>query len=225
MDGVFVTGTDTSVGKTHVSCGLANALRAQGVVISVRKPIEQRCKRQGGAFYPADGIALSRAAGKTEPIDMVVPYRLGHSISVSVTAEAEAGEVRLEQLIAAVHAGRGDAFRLVEGAGGFLSPLAVDGANADLARALGYPVIVVTADRIGCINHVRLTLEAIERRGLSALAVVVNIPDPSAAGAGTQRDELAALLDIPVIGHSHGHGGDWDASMALVQQIRGGPAA
>lgn len=219
MDGVFVTGTDTSVGKTHVSCGLANALRSQGIPIAVRKPIEQRCKRQGGAFYPADGIALSRAAGKAEPIDVVVPYRLGHAISVSVTAEAEAGEVRLSQLIDAVHAGRSDAFRVVEGAGGFLSPLAVDAHNADLAKALGYPVIVVTADRIGCINHVRLTLEAIAHRDMTPLAVVVNISDPKAPGAGTQRDELAALLDLPVIAHSHGHD-DWDASMKLVELIR-----
>ncbi len=220
MDGVFVTGTDTSVGKTHVSCGLANALRSQGVKVAVRKPIEQRCKRQGGAFYPADGIALSRAAGKSEPIDVIVPYRLGHSISASRTAQADSGEVRLEQLVAAVHAGPADAFRLVEGAGGFLSPLAADGNNADLAGALGYPVVVVTADRTGCINHVCLTVEAIERRGLTPLAVVVNVADPQAPGAGSQRDDLAALLSVPVIAHSHGHE-DWDASMGVVRLLRG----
>lgn len=220
MDGVFVTGTDTSVGKTHVTCGLTTALRSAGVKVAVRKPIEQRCKRQGGAFYPADGIALSQAAGKSEPIEVVVPYRLGHSISVSTTAEADSGEVRLAQLVAAVHAGAPDAFRVVEGAGGFLSPLAADGSNADLARALGYPVVIVTADRTGCINHVRLTVEAIESRGMTPLAVVVNVADPNAPGAGSQRDELAALLDMPVIAHSHGHD-DWDASMELVRLARG----
>ncbi len=220
MDGVFVTGTDTSVGKTHVSCGLATALRSAGVKVAVRKPIEQRCKRQGGAFYPEDGIALSRAAGKSEPIEVVVPYRLGHAISVSTTAEADSGEVRLAQLVAAVHAGPADAFRLVEGAGGFLSPLAADGSNADLAKALSYPVVVVTADRTGCINHVRLTVEAIQSRGLTPLAVVVNVADPNAAGAGSQQADLAALLDIPVIAHSHGHD-DWDASMELVRLARG----
>jgi len=219
MAGVFITGTDTSVGKTHVSCGLATALRSAGVEVAVRKPIEQRCKRQGGAFYPADGVALSRAAGKRESIDVVVPYRLGHVISASRTAEDESGEVRLEALIRAVHAGLPDAFRLVEGAGGFLSPLAADGSNADLATALGYPVVVVTAPREGCINHVRLTVEAIEHRGLRAAAVVVNLPEAETAEAGRQRDELAALLDAPVITHAHGTT-DWDASMELVGLVR-----
>jgi dethiobiotin synthetase len=221
MDGVFVTGTDTSVGKTHVSCGLANALRSQGVKLVVRKPIEQRCKRQGGAFYPADGIALSQAAGKGEPIEMVVPFRLGHAISATITAQSNGDEVRLEQLVTAVHAGTPAAFRLVEGAGGFLSPLAADGNNADLAVALDYPVIVVTADRTGSINHTLLTVEAIRSRGLRPLAVVVNITDPQAPGAGSQRDEIEALLDIPVIAHSHGSG-DWDASMKLVRLIHDG---
>lgn len=218
MAGVFITGTDTSVGKTHVSCGLANALRSVGTPVAIRKPIEQRCKRQGGAFYPADGVALSAAAGKRESIDIVVPYRLGHLISVSRTARDETGEVGLDALVQAVHAGLPGAFRLVEGAGGFLSPLARDGSNADLARALGYPVVVVTADRTGSINHTRLTVEAIENRGLTAAAVVVNVPDPEAHGAGMQRDGLEALVDVPVIAHSHGHG-DWDASMELVRLL------
>lgn len=220
MQGVFVTGTDTSVGKTFISCGLANALRAIGVSVAVRKPIEQRCKRHGGALYPTDGLALAKAAGRLEPIDLVTPYRMAGTILPGQTAQAESGAVDLQALIDAVHAGDyPDAFRLVEGAGGFLSPLAIDGSNADLAEALGFPVIVVAADRSGCVNHTRLTIEAIRNRGLSVAAVVVNVPDPDDPEAGACRERIAAVVDIPVLAHSHGVA-EWDTTAELARLVR-----
>ena len=221
MQGVFVTGTDTSVGKTFISCGLANALRSSGVPVAARKPIEQRCKRRGGALYPSDGLALTQAAGYLENIDVVTPYRLSEAISPGRTARSDRGQVDLAALIEAVHAGESHHFRLVEGAGGFLSPLALDGCNGDLAQALEFPVVIVTADRAGCVNHVRLTVEAVQQRGLRPAAVVVNVPDPSAPGAGDYRADLAAVLDLPIVAHSHGHP-DWDASMEVVRSFMPG---
>ena len=218
MRGVFVTGTDSSVGKTFITSGLVNALRQAGHRVAARKPIEQRCKRRGGALYPTDGLALARAAGNAETIDAVAPYRLAGAISPAHTAQTDSGAVRLEALLEAVRAGPSAAFRVVEGAGGFLSPLAIDASNADLAEALGFPVVVVAADRAGCINHARLTVEAIERRGLRVATVVVNVPDPDTRGAGACRDDLAAVLEVPVIAHSHGRG-DWDASAELARLV------
>ena len=221
MRGVFITGTDTSVGKRFISGVLANALRASGVKVAVRKPIEQRCKRQGGALYPSDGLALTQAAGNLESIEVVTPYRMAGTITPGHTAQSERGAVDLKALIDAVHAGQhADAFRLVEGAGGFLSPLAIDASNADLAEALGFPVIVVAADRSGCVNHARLTVEAIQHRGLEAAAVVVNVPDPNAPDAGACVERLSAVLEVPVVAHSHGSA-DWDASMQLVRILTG----
>jgi len=219
MQGVFVTGTDTSVGKTFISAGLAQALHAQGAVVAARKPIEQRCKRTGGALYPADGLRLAEAAGRLESIDLVTPYRMAGIIEPGHTAQAESGAVNLQALIEAVRAGdHPEAFRLVEGAGGFLSPLAIDGSNADLAEALGFPVVIVAADRSGCVNHVRLTIEAIENRGLKAVAVVVNVPDPDAPDAAACRERLAAALDVPVLAHSHG-AADWDTTSELARLV------
>lgn len=220
MQGVFITGTDTSVGKTFISCGLANALRVSGTTVAARKPIEQRCRRSGGALYPSDGLALARAAGEFESIDVVTPYRMAGIITPGKTAQGDAGEVTIQDLIDSVHAGDyPDAFRLVEGAGGFLSPLALDGSNADLAQALGFPVVVVTADRSGCVNHARLTVEAIANRGLTPAAVVVNVPDPNVPDAGACLERLSAVVDIPVVGHSHGSA-DWDASMEIVRALQ-----
>ncbi len=219
MRGVFITGTASSVGKTFISCGLVNALRHEGVAVCARKPIEQRCKRKGGALYPADGLALAQAAGNSEPIDRVTPYRMAGTISPAQTAETEKGAVDMAALMRAIEAGNPDRFRVVEGAGGLLSPLAIDAGNDELAVALGFPVIVVTSDTPGCINHVRLTLEAIRSRGLTAAAVVVNVPDPDTEGAGGYRDDIAALVDVPVIAHSHGRA-DWDATTELARLVR-----
>lgn len=219
MQGVFITGTDTAVGKTTVSCHLTVALRHLGVDVAARKPIEQRCKRQGGALYPADGLALAQAAGEREPIDRVTPYRLAGSISAAQTAQAGGSQVDLAAVVAAVEAGNPDIFRLVEGAGGFLSPLTIDATNADFAVALGFPVVVVAANRSGCINHSRLTVEAIRNRGLEAKAVVVNVPDPGATDGDTYRDDLAAVLDIPVITCRHGKM-DWEASTELARIVQ-----
>lgn len=219
MQGVFVTGTDTSVGKTFISAGLAQALHAQGVVVAARKPIEQRCKRTGGALYPTDGLALAEAAGRRESIDIVTPYRMAGVIEPGHTAQAESGAVDLQALIDAVKAGPyPDAFRLVEGAGGFLSPLSIDGSNADLAQALGFPVVVVAADRSGCVNHVRLTVEAIRNRGLTCAAVVVNVTDPDAPDAGKRSARLAAIMEEPVLAHSHG-ASDWDITSELARLV------
>jgi dethiobiotin synthetase len=219
MQGVFITGTASGVGKTFISCGVANSLRQAGVAVCARKPIEQRCKRKGGALYPTDGLALAQAAGNIESIDRVTTYRMAGMISPAQTAETEKGAVDMATLMRAIEAGNADSFRVVEGAGGFLSPFAVDASNADIAVALGFPVIVVTSDQPGCINHVRLTVEAIQQRGLAVAAVVVNVPDPDTEGAGSYRDDLAALLDIPVIAHSHGRG-DWDATTELARLVR-----
>ncbi len=219
MQGIFITGTDTEVGKTTISCQLTVALRRTGVDVAARKPIEQRCPRRGGALYPTDGLRLAQAAGEREPIDVVTPYRLAGSITPGHTAVASGSQVDLESVVAAVRRGSADPFRLVEGAGGFLSPLAVDGTNGDLARALDFPVVVVAANRSGCINHARLTTEAIRNRGLVAAAIVVNVQDPSGLDPAELRDGLTSLLDVPVVVHHHG-ATDWEASMALADRVR-----
>ncbi|MEX2576077.1 MAG: dethiobiotin synthase, partial [Halofilum sp. (in: g-proteobacteria)] len=218
MDGVFITGTDTGVGKTVIACSLTRALTRAGRTVAVRKPIESGCARRGDRLSPADGAALARAAGDRETLDAVTPWRLAHAISPERAARIEGVDVRIDALAAAVGAGETGDFRLVEGAGGFLSPLALDGSNADLAVALGLPIIVVVADRLGCINHTLLTLEAIEHRGLQAAAVVVNAVNADGAPAGANQEDLAARLQLPVLGFRHGRD-DPEAGDALAREL------
>lgn len=213
MRGVFVTGTDTGVGKTVVGCALAKALTGFGETVAVRKPVESGCEPAGEALHPADGDALRRAADEREPLDVVTPLRLRHALSPERAARLEQMDLELYDLIAAARTGEAGDFYLVEGAGGFLSPLAQGALNADLVMALELPVLVVVADRLGCINHALLTVEAIEHRGLNIAAIVVNAVTAEIDGDMNNREDLESRLPYPVL--SFGHGEDVDAAERL----------
>lgn len=199
MHGIFVTGTDTGVGKTHVGTRLVQALRAQGLRVAVRKPVESGCARGPQGLEPADARALQAAAGGWEPLERICPFRLQAPLSPERAARMEGLELGIEQL-AAHCPGAADSpdFLLVEGAGGFYSPLTADGLNADLAQRLGLPVLLVVGDRLGCINHALLTLEAVERRGLHTAAVVVNRLGTEEAGGMDNTADLAERCRAPV---------------------------
>ncbi|MEF8834014.1 MAG: dethiobiotin synthase, partial [Halofilum sp. (in: g-proteobacteria)] len=137
-------------------------------------------------------------------LETVTPMRLAHALSPERAAHLEGMQLTLHDLIAAARIGDAADFFVVEGAGGFLSPLASDALNADLAVALGLPVLVVAADRLGSINHTLLTVEAIERRGLRLAGIVLNALEPDAGDDMANRDDLLGQLGGPVIPFPHG---------------------
>jgi len=188
--GFFVTGTDTGVGKTVVACALARGLRRRGLRVGVLKPSETGVPAEG----PADARALREAAGCDEPLAMVCPQPFALPAAPEVSARAEGRGVDMTRIRAcydAIHS-RHDA-TIVEGAGGLLVPLAPGCSMVDLAADLGLPLIVVARARLGTINHIRLTLEAIRARGLCLAGVVVSHAD----GALSPADEanLSWLLE------------------------------
>lgn len=184
--GLFITGTDTGVGKTRVGIGLARGLVRHGWRVRARKPVESGCRAVAGTLLPADAEALRQAAGGLEPLARVCPYPLAAALAPPRAAALEKRSLPLAALVDACRAGvaAGD-FVLVEGAGGFLSPLATDGLNADLALALALPVLLVAEDRLGAIHQVLATSEAIARRGLRLAGVVLNAA--AAPGPGTRQ--------------------------------------
>jgi dethiobiotin synthetase len=169
--GVFVTGTDTGVGKTVVGCALAELLRRRRVDIGVMKPIETGVGPQG----PLDAIALVEAAAVRDDLALVCPERFELPAAPTVAAAHEGRSVDLDAVRRAYATLRErHRFLLVEGAGGLLVPIAERFAMADLARELALPLLVVTRASLGTYNHTLLTLEAAERRCLAVAGVVIS---------------------------------------------------
>ncbi len=202
--GIFITGTDTGVGKTWVGCRLVESLVRRGLNVRPRKPVESGCARTGDGLLPADAQALFEAAGRRGSLEEVCPYRLEAALSPERAAALVGLEIGLAQLTLAAQAQADDAWLLVEGAGGFYSPLASDGLNADLAVALGLPVLLVAADRLGCINQVLLTLQAIESRGLKGAGVVLNQVEADRPADMDNAEDLRARITQPVFETTHG---------------------
>ena len=189
--GLFVTGTDTGVGKTVVGCALAELLRGDGADVGVMKPVETGVGPQG----PLDAISLVESALVEDPLEEVCPERFALPAAPIVAAEAEGRTVDLERIRNAFArlAPRHDRM-LVEGAGGLLVPIARDYSMADLARELALPLLIVTRASLGTINHTLLTLEAAERRDLAVAGVVIS-HGPRAISTTDARN-LEALREL-----------------------------
>ena len=195
--GFFITGTDTEIGKSFVACCIAQGLVKQGIAVSPRKPVASGCLLQADdSLLSEDALELQAASQTREPLDRICPYRFKAAISPA-RAIAQSGQaININALYQACQV-EADHFALVEGAGGFLSPLASDGLNADLALKLNYPLILVVGNRLGCLNHALLTIEAIEQRQLKLHAVILNDISPQADP--DNFNDLQQLCRYPVI--------------------------
>jgi dethiobiotin synthetase len=173
--GLFVTGTDTGVGKTHIAAKLAHLLNRRNLVVRPRKPVESGCLRGEGELIPADAVTLMVAAGSDELLTQICPYRYESALSPERAATLAGKNLTLDNVVTVCRQGVSQQdFLLVEGAGGFYSPLASGVLNADLAVALSLPVLLIVPDRLGAINQALLAVEAIKNRGLTLAAVILN---------------------------------------------------
>lgn len=175
----FVTGTDTDVGKTHVACQLIEQYIAQGLKVVGMKPVAAGCELVGGEWINEDVQRLTTASNVDAPAELLNPYCFKEFIAPHIAAEKAGVTIQISKIV--------DAFKqlsamadvvIVEGAGGFLVPLDSQTSLADLAVALGIPVVLVVGMRLGCINHTLLTVEAIKARQLTLHGWVANEIDP-----------------------------------------------
>lgn len=173
--GYFITGSDTDVGKTYISCQIIKQLRNQGMEIETRKPAESGCVESAdGSLITNDAAALQQANDSREAIDRINPYRFRAALAPHRAARLEGRTIELQSLVDACSRDDPAHCLIVEGAGGFYSPLAEDGLNADLACALQLPVIIVVNDRIGAVSQTLLTLQAVSSQKLHLAAVILN---------------------------------------------------
>jgi len=207
---LFITGTDTGIGKTTVASALAAALWRRRIDVRVIKPVETGCSVDAeGSLIPADALQLRWAAGReSDPLDVVCPYRFQEPLAPSVAATRQGVHLELAAIANRINTLLSSAqLTLVEGAGGLAVPLTRDTTFADLARACDLRVVVVVGNRLGAINHARLTVDWVTHAGLDLVGYVVNAlqPDPDLA-AQTNIEVLSDLLGpslgvFPFIGH------------------------
>jgi dethiobiotin synthetase len=193
VSALFVTGTDTGVGKTFVACALATALRAAGRRVAVMKPVETGVTRG-----PEDALRLAAAAGDPAPLDDVCPYRLRAPLAPSVAARLEGVAIDVERLVELIlrRAATADVL-LVEGAGGLLVPIAARTTWADVAARARLPVLIVAANRLGTINHCALTARAAAAAGLAVRGFVLSQTSAEAdASAPTNAEAIADLTGL-----------------------------
>ena len=174
MSALFVTGTDTGVGKTFVACALAVALRARGRRVAVMKPVET-----GVEGEPEDARRLRAAAADPAPLETICPVRLRAPLAPAVAAAREGVTIDVDALVRLVARRRTEAdVLLVEGAGGLLVPIAGRTTYLDLAERCGLPVLIVGANRLGTINHCALTAHVARSAGVEVRGFVLSQPTP-----------------------------------------------
>lgn len=201
--GIFITGTDTGVGKTVVAAGLAAALKAKGIDVGVMKPVQSGCRRHRGKLIPSDSLFLIKTAGIKDDLDLITPCRLFHPLAPSVAAEMEGVEIDIKKIIDAYDklSGLHDLV-IVEGIGGLLVPIKKDYFVSDLIKDISIPVIIVSRAGIGTINHTLLTVEYARSRGIKMIGIIINNTVGKRAGLAenTNPEVIGKLSGLPIRG-------------------------
>jgi len=198
MKGLFVTGTDTGVGKTLLTAGLVLVLRAQGHDVGVAKPV------QSGALAAdptGDAMLLKTWTGVTDAAEEIAPFCFTAPLAPLIAAELEGRTLALDDVVEHVQAlaSRHEAL-IVEGAGGLLVPVGADWTIGDLARALELPLLVVARAGLGTVNHTALTVLAARRLGLEPACVVLNGRGDDSSSTNARLIEHVA--GTRVLGHT-----------------------
>ncbi len=196
--GIFITGTNTNVGKTFIGVNIAKQLTSRNINVIPRKPIESGCLMTNGELVPQDAMALKAAANYQGALSDICPYRFEPPISPARAAHLVNKALSTQELSRICLQHSEDGFLLVEGAGGFYSPLSEDGLNADFAVSLQLPVLLVAEDTLGAINQVLLSVEAIQARGLQLIAVILNTVHDTQHEDMNNSEDLRERLACPV---------------------------
>jgi dethiobiotin synthetase len=197
---LFITGTDTGVGKTFVACALLRALARHHAKVVGMKPVAAGALRHGDGWANEDTLALRAASTVGVPGELDNPVLLPEPLSPHIAAERAGRPITLGPIVEAHRAlTRLADVVVVEGAGGFLVPLSDTLTGADLAQALGLPVVLVVGLRLGCLSHALLSTEAIAARGLVLAGWVANRIDPQMAAVDENIDTLRRRLAAPLL--------------------------
>ncbi|MFH1860655.1 MAG: dethiobiotin synthase [bacterium] len=206
LSGIFITGTDTGVGKTLIAGGLAGAWHQMGYDVGVMKPVATGGILINGELTSTD-LLFMQAATCPCPKDeknLCMPYCLKTPAAPAIAAQVEGIEIIPEKIIEAYSelANRHE-IMVVEGIGGLLVPITYNYLVADLVMDLHLPLLIVSSSKLGTINHTLLTIECAKHRGIEVLGIVINTPYPSESptvAEQTASEVLRKVTDVPVLG-------------------------
>jgi len=207
ISGLFITGTDTGVGKTYVASGIATALTRRYVDVGVMKPAESGCSMRAGRPVPKDALRLMKAACVKDPLSLVNPYRFRRPLAPAIAAALERKTMDPVKIINAFHllSTRHD-FMIVEGAGGIMVPLSEKYTYLDLAQRMGLPVLIVARPDLGTINHTLLTIAALRGFTIPIAGVVINYAQDVKSGLAEKTnpaviEKMSGIRIAGIISH------------------------
>ena len=199
MNGVFITGSNTEVGKTTISVEIIKYLRKKRKIV-VRKPVETNCEVVNGSYVPKDAVKLNEACSSGESLTMVCPFCFKLEASPEEASFHEGKPLELDDLVKVCKLGVDEKFVFVEGAGGLYSPIANNSLNSDLAAELGIPIIIVVKDELGAVGQALLTINAAKNQNLKIVCVVLNEMLPNHL---TNAKALRTYTKTPIIEYSN----------------------
>ncbi len=203
IKGLFITGTDTGVGKTHCAMAVVRELSRRGLDVGVMKPVETGCPTVSGRLRPFDAIRLVEAAGVQDPLSAVNPFRFARPLAPSVAARLDHTSIRkIEILRQFLSLSRLHDLMIVEGAGGILVPLTRRYSFLDLAADMALPVLIVARPALGTINHTLLTIGALQQRKVRIAGIIINHAASGRSGLAerTGPQEIERLSGVPILG-------------------------
>ncbi len=212
--GIFITATDTGVGKTIVSAMLIRALVLMGVKVGAMKPFETACQRRGDNLIPSDGMFLREMADMDDDIDMVTPIRFELPLAPIIASRLEKKPVDIGKfLISYEYLQRKYDFMVIEGVGGIRVPISSENREprsgkplaiyvTDIIKKLNLPIIIVSRPTLGTINHTLLTVEHALNEGLKVAGIIINYNNPPGADISekTNPDIIGELSHVPLLG-------------------------
>lgn len=199
--GFFITGTDTGIGKTRCAATLMHYFRQQRLSVIGMKPVASGCRVHEGRLKSEDALILQQQATVPMPYELVNPYAFELPVSVHIGASL-AGitiDISVIQDHVEVLKRRADVL-IVEAVGGWMAPLNTNNDVSDLANALQLPVILVISMRLGCINHAKLTYNAINAKGLSCAGWIANCTQPDLLFIDENILTIQSTIDAPLLG-------------------------
>ncbi|NOY65153.1 MAG: dethiobiotin synthase [Nitrospirae bacterium] len=200
--GIFITGTDTGVGKTVIAGALVRVLKRKGLKVGVMKPVETGCAREGDVLIPSDGEFLKYMADLDISINEITPYRFETPVAPLVASEIEGVYISPEKILEVYKSlTRKFDFVVVEGVGGLMVPIRDDLFVVDLVSYMGIPLIIVSVNKLGTINHTFLTVDAARSKGVDIKGLIVNeIRQSNDVSVDSNISVIKRLIDVPVVG-------------------------